>query len=140
MSSTYSGNPVSCAAALAVLDVIEEENILERSRKLGEQLVKRYESWRERFECVDHVRNLGGMTAFDLVTDKKSSTPDAQLTQAVVARARENGLILLSCGFYGNTIRNLVPVTVEEDVLEEGLGIIEQALEELTSSKVRATG
>ena len=80
------------------------------------------------------------MTAFDLVTDKQSGTPDAQLTQAVVAKAREHGLILLSCGFYGNTIRNLVPVTVEENVLEEGLGIIEQAIEELTSSKAQATG
>jgi len=140
LGGTYSGNPVSCASALAVLDVIEEEKILERSQELGEQLVKRYKTWEDRFECVDHVRNLGGMTAFDLVTDKASRTPDTQLTQALIGKARENGLILLSCGFHGNTIRNLVPITIQQDVLEEGLGIIEHALDELTRSQARATG
>jgi 4-aminobutyrate aminotransferase/(S)-3-amino-2-methylpropionate transaminase len=140
LGGTYSGNPVSCAAALAVLDVIEEEKILERSQELGEQLVKRYKAWQDQFECVDHVRNLGGMTAFDLVTDKASRTPDTQLTQALIGKAREHGLILLSCGFHGNTIRNLVPITIQSEVLEEGLGIIEHALAELTRGQARATG
>ena len=140
LGGTYAGNPVACAAALAVLDVIEEDNILERSRRLGEQLAERYNAWRERFECVDHPRHLGGMTAFDLVTDKASGTPDAKLAGALTAKAREKGLILLSCGFHGNTIRNLVPITVQPEVLEEGLGIIEQSLDELLCGQARATG
>jgi len=140
LGGTYSGNPVACAAALAVLEVIEEENILERSTQLGETLASRYRDWQKRFECVDNVHHLGAMAAFDLVADKQAHTPDAGMASALIARAREKGLILLSCGFLGNTIRNLVPITVQEDVLEEGLGIIEQSLEELASGSARATG
>lgn len=140
LGGTYSGNPVACAAALAVLDVIEEENLLERSTELGETLAARFGDWQQRFACVDNVRNVGAMAAFDLVTDKQSRTPDAGLTQALTGRARENGLILLSCGFHGNSIRCLVPLTVEPDVLDEGLGIIEQSLTELVAGSARATG
>lgn len=140
LGGTYSGNPVACAAALAVLDAIDEDHILECAQGLGRTLHARFESWRERFECVDHVHGLGPMAAFDLVTDKASGTPDPKMTQALTAKAREKGLILLSCGFHGNTIRNLVPVTVQPEVLEEGLGIIEQSLEELTTERQRAAG
>lgn len=140
LGGTYSGNPVACAAALAVFDAIDEDHILDCAVGLGETLHKRFAAWSERFECVDHVHGLGPMAAFDLVTDKASRTPDAQLTQALTAKAREKGLILLSCGFYGNTIRCLVPVTVQPEVLEEGLGMIEQSLEELTTQQARATG
>ena len=135
LGGTYSGNPVACAAALAVLDVIAEENLLARSSELGETLAARYRDWQQRFECVDNVRHLGAMAAFDLVADKTSRTPDAGLTQALVGRARENGLILLSCGFHGNTIRNLVPITVEQAVLDEGLGILESALADLVAER-----
>lgn len=140
LGGTYSGNPVSCAAALAVLDVIEEEGLLERSTALGEQLGGRFAQWEERFDCVAHSRHLGAMAAFDLVTDRESATPNPQLTQALCSRARERGLILLSCGFHGNAVRCLMPLTIQPEVLEEGLGIIEESLAELTAGKAAATG
>ncbi|MGO2414249.1 MAG: 4-aminobutyrate--2-oxoglutarate transaminase [Cobetia crustatorum] len=129
LGGTYSGNPLSCAAALAVIDVIREENILERSTQMGELLAARFASWQARFTHVDHSRNLGSMAAFELVD--ADGKPDPAATVAVCAKAKELGLILLSCGFYSNTIRVLVPLTVEPEVLEEGLTIIEKALESL---------
>ncbi|MBE2169205.1 MULTISPECIES: 4-aminobutyrate--2-oxoglutarate transaminase [Cobetia] len=129
LGGTYGGNALSCAAALAVIDVIREENILERSTQMGELLAARFAKWEERFAHVAHPRNQGSMAAFELVD--ANGQPDAAATAAVCAKAKELGLILLSCGFYSNTIRILVPLTVEPEVLEEGLAIIEQALESL---------
>nr|WP_298412768.1 4-aminobutyrate--2-oxoglutarate transaminase [uncultured Halomonas sp.] len=139
LGGTYSGSPVSCAAVLAVLEVFEQEKILEKSQALGDKLAKRFNQWREDFDCIDNVRNLGAMAAFDVVSDKANHTPDAELTAALCKKARENGLILLSCGMYGNTIRLLMPVTIEDKVLEEGFDIIEQALKELVGSKQTAS-
>lgn len=130
LGGTYSGNPLSCAAALAVIDVIREEKILERSTQMGEQLAARFAQWEERFAHVAHSRNQGSMAAFELVD--ADGKPDPAATAAVCAKAKELGLILLSCGFYSNTIRVLVPLTVEPEVLEEGLDIVEKALESLT--------
>ncbi|RUR34424.1 4-aminobutyrate--2-oxoglutarate transaminase [Vreelandella nanhaiensis] len=131
LGGTYTGSPTACAAALAVMDVFEEENILERSRALGEKLTKRFNQWQARYACVDNVRHMGAMAAFELVSDKNTRTPDAELTGALCRKAREEGLILLSCGMYGNTIRFLMPITIEDDVLNEGLDIIESCLESL---------
>nr|WP_299244672.1 4-aminobutyrate--2-oxoglutarate transaminase [uncultured Halomonas sp.] len=139
LGGTYSGSPVSCAAVLAVLEVFEQENILEKSQALGDKLAKRFGQWQKDFDCIDNVRNLGAMAALDVVSDKANHTPDAELTAALCKKARENGLILLSCGMYGNTIRLLMPVTIEDKVLEEGLDIIEQALKELVGSKQTAS-
>ncbi|WP_027967131.1 4-aminobutyrate--2-oxoglutarate transaminase [Halomonas halocynthiae] len=134
LGGTYSGNPLSCAAALAVIDVIEEEDILARSNALGEKLVARFSDWQQRFENVDNVRSLGCMTAFELVADKASRQPHPELAAALCKKAKEKGLILLSCGFWSNTIRFLMPVTIEDEILEEGLAIIEQSLVELTGA------
>ena len=139
LGGTYTGSPVSCAATLAVLDVFEQENILEKSQALGDKLAKRFAQWQEAFDCVDNGRNMGAMAAIDLVSDKANHTPDADLAGAVCKKAREKGLILLSCGLYGNTIRFLMPVTIEDDVLEEGLAIVEASLKELVGSKSAAT-
>ncbi|MGO2132154.1 MAG: 4-aminobutyrate--2-oxoglutarate transaminase [Halomonas sp.] len=139
LGGTYSGNPLSCAAALAVIDVIKEEDILARSNALGDKLVARFNDWQQRFENVDNVRSLGCMTAFELVADKASRQPNPELAAALCKKAKEKGLILLSCGFWGNTIRFLMPVTIEDEVLEEGLEIIEQSLVELTGAKAGAT-
>ncbi|MFD2191265.1 4-aminobutyrate--2-oxoglutarate transaminase [Pistricoccus aurantiacus] len=139
LGGTYSGNPLSCAAALAVIEAIEEENLLEKSAALGNKLAKRFEQWRERFGPVDNPRKVGAMAAFELVKDKASRTPDPGLTAALCAKAKEKGLILLSCGFWANSIRILVPITVSDEVLEEGLGIIENCLEELVTVETTAT-
>jgi len=132
LGGTYTGSPVSCAATLAVLEVFEEEKILDKSQALGDKLGERFAKWQQDFTCVDNVRHLGAMAAFDVVADKTNHTPDAELTGAVCKKAREKGLILLSCGLYGNTLRFLMPVTIEDDVLQEGLGIVEACLKELS--------
>ncbi|KPP96774.1 4-aminobutyrate--2-oxoglutarate transaminase [Marinobacter sp. HL-58] len=131
LGGTYTGSPTACAAALAVFDVFKEEDILGKSQRLGNKLRKRFDQWQEQFPHVDNVRNLGPMAAIELVTDKTSKEPRADFAAAVTKKAKENGLILLSCGMYGNTIRFLMPVTIEDNVLEEGLGIVEQALKEV---------
>ncbi|UYO75372.1 4-aminobutyrate--2-oxoglutarate transaminase [Halomonas qinghailakensis] len=131
LGGTYTGSPTACAAALAVMEVFEEENILEKSQALGEKLAARFNEWQTKFDCIDHVRNLGAMAAFELVSNKTDRTPNAELAAALCKKAREEGLILLSCGMYGNTIRFLMPVTIEDSVLNEGLDIIESCLESL---------
>ena len=131
LGGTYTGSPTACAAALAVMEVFEEENILEKSQALGEKLAARFNEWQGKFDCIDHVRNMGAMAAFELVNNKTDRTPNPELAAALCKKAREEGLILLSCGMYGNTIRFLMPVTIEDDVLNEGLDIIESCLESL---------
>lgn len=138
LGGTYTGSPVSCAATLAVLEVFKEENILEKSQALGDKLAKRFEKWQQAFDCVDNGRNMGAMAAIDLVSDKAKHTPNADLAAALCKRAREKGLILLSCGLYGNTIRFLMPVTIEDEVLEEGLAIVEESLKELVGQPATA--
>ena len=138
LGGTYTGSPVSCAAVLAVLEVFEEENILARSQALGEKLGKRFAKWQQAFDCVDNGRHLGAMAAIDLVSDRANHTPDADLAAALCKRAREKGLVLLSCGLYGNTIRFLMPVTIEDEVLEEGLAIVEASLKELVGQPTTA--
>jgi 4-aminobutyrate aminotransferase/(S)-3-amino-2-methylpropionate transaminase len=131
LGGTYTGSPTACAAALAVFDVFKEEDILGKSQALGEKLKQRFSQWQEQFTHVDNVRNLGPMAAFELVESKESRTPKPELAAAVTKKAKEKGLILLSCGMYGNTLRFLMPVTIEDDVLEEGLAIVEESLKEV---------
>ncbi|WP_016855947.1 aspartate aminotransferase family protein [Halomonas smyrnensis] len=137
LGGTYTGSPVSCAAVLAVLEVFEEENILDRSLALGDELGARFDQWEQAFDCVVNGRHLGAMAAFDLVA--ADGSPDADLAGALCKKAREKGLILLSCGLWGNTIRFLMPVTIEDEVLEEGFSIIEACLKELVGSQATAT-
>ncbi|MDQ2075844.1 4-aminobutyrate--2-oxoglutarate transaminase [Marinimicrobium sp. ABcell2] len=132
LGGTYTGNPLACAAALAVMEVFEEEDILGRGQRLGEKLAQRMERWQEQFPNVDNARHLGPMAAFELVDSKQSRKSRPDLAAAVTKKAKEKGLILLSCGMYGNSIRFLMPVTIEDEVLEEGLNIVEEVLKELT--------
>ena len=128
LGGTYTGSPTACAAALAVFEVFEEENILSKSQALGEKLKQRFSEWQAQFSHVDNARNLGPMAAFELVESKDNTVPKPEMAAAVTKLAKENGLILLSCGMHGNTLRFLMPVTIEDEVLEEGLGIVEEAL------------
>ena len=131
LGGTYGGNPVACAAALAVLDVIEEENLLERSDQLGEMIVKHVNAIKAQKDItiIGDVRTLGAMTAFELLDH--DGKPSAELAKAMTTKALENNLILLSCGTFGNTIRILVPLTVSDSVLNEGLATIESIIHEL---------
>ena len=133
LGGTYAGSPLGCAAALAVLDVFEQEGIYERSLALGERIQGRLRQMAERFSCIGDVRGLGSMVAMELFKGSESRTPDPDLTKALVALAAERGLILLSCGMYGNTIRVLVPITGADELIDEGMDIIESCLDTLTS-------
>jgi 4-aminobutyrate aminotransferase/(S)-3-amino-2-methylpropionate transaminase len=131
LGGTYAGNPLAVAAALAVLDVIEEENLLGRAQAIGAQLKERIEAFARRNDLVRiaRVRGLGAMVAFDIVKDAAGSEPDPEATKRIVRRAYETGLIILSCGTEANTIRLLAPLTASDGIIGEGLDILEHALE-----------
>ncbi|WP_377807070.1 4-aminobutyrate--2-oxoglutarate transaminase [Azospirillum sp. A29] len=136
LGGTYAGSPLATTAALAVINVIEEEKLVERSEKLGERIAGRFRTMAQRnsLSVIGDVRNLGAMVAMELVTDRETKEPAADLTKALVAKAAEKGLILLSCGTYANVIRILVPLTASDALVDEGLDIIERSLEELVSA------
>ena len=130
LGGTYGGNPVACAAALAAIDTIEEENLLQRSTTLGDHFRARFAEIGARvspFRMWD-IRGLGAMLAVEFVTDFETATPDADLTKSVVAHALQRGLILLACGMHGNALRIMVPLTASDELIEEGIEIFEQAL------------
>jgi 4-aminobutyrate aminotransferase / (S)-3-amino-2-methylpropionate transaminase / 5-aminovalerate transaminase len=128
IGGTYVGNPVAQAAALAVLDVFEEEGLAERGAELGERIRARMEGWRERFPQVGDVRGLGAMLAIELVADRETKEPAAEAASAVVEAAFERGLLLLKSGIYSNCIRVLVPLVISDAQLDEALGVWEEAL------------
>jgi 4-aminobutyrate aminotransferase/(S)-3-amino-2-methylpropionate transaminase len=130
LGGTYAGNPIACAAALAVLDVIAADDLLERSNRIGSRIKARIEAHAIRNDVmpIAAVRGRGSMIAFDLMRSRGSDEPDAEATKIVVKRAYENGLILLSCGVFSNGIRVLVPLTASDEIVDEGVSILEQAL------------
>jgi 4-aminobutyrate aminotransferase/(S)-3-amino-2-methylpropionate transaminase len=130
LGGTYAGSPTACAAALAVFEVFETEDILGKSQRLGEKLNQHFSQWQERFAHVDNVRTLGSMAAFEFVESKDTHKPKPELVGTVIKLAKAKGLIVLGCGLYGNTLRFLMPVTIEDEVLAEGLAILERCLEE----------
>lgn len=127
LGGTYAGSPVGCAAALAVLQAFEDEQLLDRSRSLGQRIKGALQQLARDHPAVGDVRGLGAMVALELF-EPGTKVPDAELTRQVVAEAARRGLILLSCGTYANVIRILVPLTVEDAVLDEGLAILAQSL------------
>jgi 4-aminobutyrate aminotransferase/(S)-3-amino-2-methylpropionate transaminase len=129
LGGTYGGNPLACAAALAVLDTMEAERIPARAARMGERVKARFCQWATRYSGIGDVRGLGAMIGMELVTDRTTKVPDKVLTQRLLAAALERGLILLSSGTFGNTVRVLAPLTTPDDVLDEGLDVMEQALE-----------
>jgi 4-aminobutyrate aminotransferase/(S)-3-amino-2-methylpropionate transaminase len=131
LGGTYAGSPIAVCAALAVLDVIEEENILERSRRLGAQLTRRLRSLAEKYPAfVGEVRGLGAMVAIELVSDGDPRRPNADLTKLILASSRRKGLLLLSCGLHGNVIRFLPPLTISDELLGQGMSVLEEAFDE----------
>ena len=142
LGGTFAGSPLACAAGLAVLEVMREEQLLKRSQEIGRFMSSRLKGLQVRFPCVGEVRNLGAMVALELVKNMRAAEPDAELTKAVVQAAGRRGLIILSCGVYSNVIRFLAPLTISDALLKEGCSVFEQALEEVAGAGVasRATG
>lgn len=128
LGGTYAGNPLACAAALAVIEVFEQEQLLARSRQVGALLQQRLSALQAQHRSIAQVRGLGAMVAMELCHQGDPKRPAPELTSAVVARAREQGLILLSCGSYGNVLRILVPLTAPDALLAKGLDILADCL------------
>lgn len=129
LGGTYAGNPLACAAALAVLEVFEEERLLERAQVIGERLQTGLQALQARHRQIVEVRGLGAMQAIELGEQGDPRVPATALTARLVARARDRGLILLSCGAYGNILRILVPLTVSDAQLDRGLAILGDCLD-----------
>jgi 4-aminobutyrate aminotransferase / (S)-3-amino-2-methylpropionate transaminase / 5-aminovalerate transaminase len=129
IGGTYVGNPVAQAAALAVLDAIEDEGLVQRAATIGETLRTRMVGWRDRFDAIGDVRGLGAMMAIELVHGRDSMDPAPELASAVVDAATERGVLLLKAGIYSNCIRVLVPLVITDAELDEALDVWEQALE-----------
>jgi 4-aminobutyrate aminotransferase/(S)-3-amino-2-methylpropionate transaminase len=137
LGGTYGGNPVACAAALAVLDIIEEEKLCERAVHIGEIMDKRFHTMagKKEFASIRNIRGVGAMRAIELVSDRGTREPATALAKATTAAALGNGLVLLTCGPSGNALRFLAPLTISDELLNEGLDILEKSLAEAISKK-----
>ena len=129
VGGTFVGNPVAQAAALAVLDVIDEEGLVERSAALGETIRARMLAWHERWPAIGEVRGLGSMLAIELVADPATRKPSKELAERITSEALQRGLLLITCGVHGNAIRVLAPLVLTDAELEEALDAWEEALE-----------
>ena len=128
LGGTYAGSPIACAAALAVLEVIEEERLNQKALAQGEQIKARLHQLATRFDCIGNIRGPGAMVAMELVKEGDAERPDPDLTKRLVAEAGNRGLVLLACGVRGNVIRFLAPLTAPAAIVDEGLDLLEQAL------------
>lgn len=132
LGGTYGGSPIACAAALAVLNIIEEEQLKEKALALGEQLSGRLKTLQQRYpNLIGDVRHLGAMIAFELVSDGDVGKPNPQLTKSIIIKAASKGLILLSCGIRGNVIRLLPALTARPKIMDEAMDILEEVFAEL---------
>ena len=131
LGGTYAGSPLACAAALAVLEVFDEENLLQRSRDVGQRITSRLQALAKDHKSIAEVRGLGAMVAMELCKNGDPHQPDADLTKALAVEAMNRGLIILTCGTYGNVVRILVPLTASDTLIDEGLNMIADALNHL---------
>jgi 4-aminobutyrate aminotransferase/(S)-3-amino-2-methylpropionate transaminase len=138
LGGTYAGSPVACAAGLAVLEAIEQERLCERAVRMGRIMSDALLEAAPTIPAIGEVRNLGAMVAMELVKNGDPHQPDAELTKALVRHAASKGLVILSCGIYGNVIRLLAPLTASDEVVLEGLSILVAATRELTVKPMRA--
>ena len=132
LGGTYGGNPIACAASLAVFDAFESEALLDKSISLGQKLKSQFGKWQEAFDLVGDIRGLGAMLGFELVKGaNREPAPDE--AAKMVSYCHQNGLVLLSCGTYGNIIRTLMPFVITDEQLKKGLAIMEKGLSEISN-------
>lgn len=129
LGGTFAGSPVACAAALAVLDVIEEEKLLERAQVIGNRMLTRFREMQQKFSLIGDVRGLGAMVAMELVTNQVTKQPAKEATAQVIKSCWQNGLVGLSAGTYSNVLRFLPPLVITDEQLERGLDILESSIE-----------
>lgn len=129
LGGTYCGNPLACAAALKVIEIIETQKLNERAEEIGKIVMTRFLKLQKKFSAIGEVRGLGAMCALELVKDRKTKTPDGDLVKKIIAWSHQHGLLLIGAGTSGNIIRTLMPLVISDEVLNEGLDILEKALE-----------
>jgi len=135
LGGTFAGNPLSCAAALAVLDLFEHEDLLTRANELGDQFQRRAREWQRRWPIVGDVRGLGGMQAIELVQSQETKAPATEETKRITQYCYEHGLIMITAGTYSNVIRVLVPFVATKGQIDEGLDVLESALAKVCDKK-----
>jgi 4-aminobutyrate aminotransferase/(S)-3-amino-2-methylpropionate transaminase len=135
LGGTFAGNPLSCAAALATLDLFEKTNLLQRANELGDRFQRRAREWQRRWPIVGDVRGLGGMQAIELVKSQESKTPASDETKKITQYCYEHGLITITAGSYSNVIRVLVPLVAANEQIDEGLDVLESALAAVCDKK-----
>ena len=135
IGGTYSGSPLGCQAALAVLDIMEEEKLNDRANSIGKQVKERMNKLANQYDQVGDIRGLGAMVAVEIVNGKNDKTPNKKVVGQIVEEANKRGLLLLSAGLFGNVIRFLMPLVITDDQLSEGLDIVEEAFAVVFSSK-----
>lgn len=133
LGGTYGGNPVACAAALAVLDLFERENLVEQAQAVGEAVLHRFRSMQDRYAIIGEVRGLGAMVAMELVRDRATKEPARDETAEVIHRCHDAGLIIIKAGYHDNVIRVLAPFSITEDQLHRGLDILENEVQRVNS-------
>jgi 4-aminobutyrate aminotransferase len=129
LGGTFGGNPLACEAALAVMEEIETGGLVERARRIGELMLPRLRALATRHDTIGDVRGRGAMTAIELVQGSGSKDPNPELTAEIARRCHAAGLVVLTCGTYGNVLRFLPPLVIPEHLLLEGLDILEQAFD-----------
>ena len=135
LGGTFAGNPLSCAAALAVLDLFERENLLARANELGDRFQRRAREWQRRWPLVGDVRGLGGMQAIELVKSQETKTPATEETKQITQHCYEHGLITITAGSYSNVIRVLVPLVATDEQMDEGMDVLESAIAAVCDKK-----
>jgi 4-aminobutyrate aminotransferase/(S)-3-amino-2-methylpropionate transaminase len=138
LGGTYGGNPIACAAGVAVMDVMRDEKLPERSARIGSVIEERMRSWASEHDLVGDVRVVGAMAGMELVRDRGTKEPADKETAKILAVAREKGLILLRAGTHHNVIRTLMPLTIPDDQLDEGLDILGAALGQVAAEATQA--
>lgn len=135
IGGTFGGSPLGCVAALATIETIREEGLIERANQIGEQIMTRLKALQEEVPYVGDVRGLGAMCAMELVKDPRTKEPDKELTAAIIRECHQNGLVVMSAGIYSNVIRLLCPLVMTDEQLNEGLDVLEQAVKKLAKTR-----
>ena len=135
LGGTFAGNPVACQAALAVLDLIEKDNLCERADRLGAMFQKRANAWQSRWELIGDVRGLGAMQALELVKSKQTREPASEETKKISQYCYEHGLITITAGSYSNIIRLLMPIVITDDQMNEAMDVMEAAIASVCEAK-----
>jgi len=135
LGGTFAGNPVCCAAALAVLDLFDRTELLARANEIGQRFQRRAKDWQKRWPIIGEVRGLGGMQAIELVKSPETREPAAEETKQITQYCYEHGLITITAGSYSNVIRVLVPLVVTNEQLDEGMDVLESALKQVCGNK-----